>query len=99
MQYMTAGDRIIMLRKFRGMTQKELGIAICLSEKGADIRITQYENGYRFPKPELLNEIACVLRVDSNNFHIRNSGSLVCRCLVSAYFSHPFFLITPYFRQ
>lgn len=76
MQYMTAGDKIRMLRKFRGMTQKEVGIAIGLSEKGADIRITQYENGYRFPKPELLNEIARVLRVDPNNFHIRNSDSL-----------------------
>ena len=48
MQYMTAGDRIRMLRKFRGMTQKEVGIAIGLSEKGADIRITQLRKWISF---------------------------------------------------
>lgn len=73
---MTIGEKIRMLRNFRGMTQKELGIAIGLPGKGADNRITQYENGYRVPKPELLSEIAHVLRVNPNNFRIKSSGSL-----------------------
>lgn len=73
---MTIGEKIRMLRNFRGMSQKELGIAIGLPEKGADNRITQYENGYRVPKSELLSEIAHVLRVNPNNFRIKNSGLL-----------------------
>lgn len=64
---MEIGEKIRRIRIFRGMTQKELGIAIGLSEKGADNRITQYENGYRFPKPELLDKIAHVLQVNPQN--------------------------------
>ena len=40
---MAVGDRIKRARNFRGMTQKELGIAIGFEEKSADIRIAQYE--------------------------------------------------------
>ena len=35
---MTVGDKIKKIRTFRGMTQKELGLAIGLEEKGADNR-------------------------------------------------------------
>ena len=65
-----------MLRNFRGMTQTDLGIAIGFPEKGANSRIGQYEINYRTPKKELLDEIARVLRVNPNNFRIKNSGSL-----------------------
>ena len=36
---MTVGDKIRKIRTFRGMTQKELGVAIGLEEKGADNQI------------------------------------------------------------
>ena len=66
---MTVGDKIKKIRTFRGMTQKELGVAIGLEEKGADNRVAQYETNYRVPKKDLLNKIAEVLRVDRQNFH------------------------------
>ena len=47
---MTVGDMIKKIRTFRGMTQKELGLAVGFEEKGADNRIAQYEPNYRFPK-------------------------------------------------
>ena len=54
---MTVGDKIKKIRTFRGMTQKELGLAIGFEEKGADNRIAQYETNYRVPKRELLDKI------------------------------------------
>ena len=51
---MTVGDKIRKIRTFRGMTQKELGVAIGLEEKGADNRVAQYETNYRVPKKDLL---------------------------------------------
>ena len=52
---MTVGDKIRKIRTFRGMTQKELGVAIGLEEKGADNRVAQYETDYRVPKKVLLD--------------------------------------------
>ncbi len=49
---MAVGDRIKRARNLRGMTQKELGIAIGFEEKSADIRIAQYESNTRTPKEE-----------------------------------------------
>ena len=72
---MTVGDKIKKIRTFRGMTQKELGLAIGLEEKGADNRIAQYETNYRVPKRELLDKIAVALRVDRQNFYIDAIGS------------------------
>ena len=69
---MFIGEKIRRIRIFRGMTQKELGIALGLNEKGADNRITQYENGHRTPKPELLDKIAEVLQINPQNFHETN---------------------------
>ena len=40
---MAVGDRIKRARNFRGMTQKELGIAIGFEEKSADIRMYSSE--------------------------------------------------------
>ena len=61
---MTVGEKIKKIRTFRGMTQKELGLAIGFEEKGADNRIAQYETNYRVPKRELLDKIAQALRVE-----------------------------------
>ena len=41
---MAVGDRIKRVRNFRGMTMKELGMAVGFDEKSADVRIAQYEN-------------------------------------------------------
>ena len=57
------------------MTQKELGLAIGLEEKGADNRIAQYETNYRVPKRELLDKMAEALRVDRQNFYTIAPGS------------------------
>ena len=47
---MTVGEKIKKIRTFRGITQKELGLAVGFEEKGADNRIAQYETNYRVPK-------------------------------------------------
>ena len=63
---MAVGDRIKRARNLRGMTQKELGIAIGFEEKSADIRIAQYESNTRTPKEELLRKIAEVFELDEH---------------------------------
>ena len=57
----TLGEKVRLVRTFRGLTQKALGIAVGLNEKTADIRIAQYESGSRYPKQELIEKIAEVL--------------------------------------
>lgn len=71
---MTVGEKIKKIRTFRGMTQKELGLAIGFEEKGADNRIAQYETNYRVPKRALLDKIAQALRVDRQNFYTVQPG-------------------------
>ncbi len=68
---MTVGEKIKRIRIFREMTQKELGLAVGLTEN----RIAQYETNYRTPKKELLNQIAEALHVNSLNFYVEVSGS------------------------
>lgn len=60
---MITGERIKFLRKLRGLTQKELGMAVGFPEKTSDIRIAQYERGSRSPKKELTEDLAEVLNV------------------------------------
>lgn len=60
---MIIGDRIKYLRKLRGLTQKELGMAVGFPEKTSDIRIAQYESGSRSPKKELTEDLASVLNI------------------------------------
>lgn len=60
---MAIGERIKYFRNLKGMTQKQLGIAIGFPEKTADIRMAQYETGIRTPKADLTNAIANVLDV------------------------------------
>lgn len=61
---MDIGDKIRKVRNFRGLTQKELGLAIGFDEKTADTRIAQYETDNRKPKDDLLMKIAEVLDVN-----------------------------------
>lgn len=60
---MTIGDRIKKARNMRGLTQKELGIAIGFGELTADVRMAQYETGTRVPKEKVLFDISKVLNV------------------------------------
>lgn len=55
---MAVGERIKRARKFRKITQKELGLAVGFDDNTADVRIAQYESGIRNPKEALLRKIA-----------------------------------------
>ena len=60
------GDKIHRIRDFRGMTQKQLGMAVGFDEKSADVRIAQYESGTRTPKQPLVEKLAEALDVNPN---------------------------------
>ena len=57
---MQTGEKIKRIRQYRGLTQKELAVAIGLKETAAN-RITQYEIGYRVPKKDTLDKMATAL--------------------------------------
>ena len=65
---MSTGENIKRIRKFRGMTQKELGIAIGIGEGSASPRMAQYETDNRNPKLEQLSKIAEALEVNVFEF-------------------------------
>lgn len=60
---MTLGDRIRFFRRKTGMTQRELGMAMGFSPLTAEVRVSQYENGSRKPKPGALAVLASIFRV------------------------------------
>lgn len=62
-ELMDIGYRIKYIRNLKGLTQKELGIAVGFDEKAADIRIAQYESGSRIPRENIVKKIADVLGV------------------------------------
>ena len=59
----TIGTRIKYLCLKHGMTMKQLGQQMGFSPASADVRIAQYENGSRTPKPELIRKLADVLGI------------------------------------
>ena len=60
---MNIGERIKRIRTLRGMTQKDLGIALGFPERSADVRVAQYESGSRTPKEDVVQEMAKVFKV------------------------------------
>ncbi len=56
-------DRLRFFRDMRGMTQRDLGVAVGFPEQSASIRIAQYECGARSPKPSLAAVMAKALDV------------------------------------
>lgn len=60
------GNKIRELRIKRGLTQKELGLAVGFNKAGADVRIAQYESNSRAPKEDVIKKIAEVLNVNSD---------------------------------
>lgn len=61
---MNTGEKIKLARKNAGLTQKELGEKLEVSQA----MIGQYENGLRKPKIETLHKIAQVLNVPITDF-------------------------------
>ena len=57
------GQRLKFIRRFRRLTQKELGLRMGYSEKTADVRIAQYEKNARTPNAETTAKLAEVLKV------------------------------------
>jgi transcriptional regulator with XRE-family HTH domain len=72
---MTVGEKIRKIRKFRGISLEEMGMAIGLDEKSAANRMTQYETNYRIPRKEVLHLMAKVLNVNPINFVIDTAGT------------------------
>ena len=72
---MTVGEKIKTIRTFRGMTQRELGLAVGFPEKNADNRIAQYETDYRVPRKEMLDKIAFALHANCLNFYSIYEGA------------------------
>lgn len=62
---MAIGERIRFIRKKLNVTQKYLGLRLGFSEKSADSRVAQYENGRREPKMDILEQIAEILDVST----------------------------------
>ena len=67
---MKLGEKIKLVRKHRGLTQRELGERLHLDGNAAN-RIAQYESGFRTPKEGRIQEIARVLNVRKENFFTR----------------------------
>lgn len=63
---MRFGDRLRYIRNLMGMTQKELGkkAGFSFSNSAADVRIYQYENNQKKPKPDAIKKLAEALNVD-----------------------------------
>ena len=65
---MVLGERIKRIRTFRGLTQRELGLRLGYEDRNADVRIAQYESGYRVPKNNTLMEMAKILNINYIHF-------------------------------
>ena len=74
---MTIGERIKRVRMKRGMTQKELGVALGFPERSADVRIAQYESGSRTPKEDLIRQIAAILHVNPHAISSVDYGTYI----------------------
>lgn len=67
---MKLGEKIKLVRKHRGLTQRELGERLHLDGNAAN-RIAQYESGFRTPKESRTKDIAKALNVREENFFTR----------------------------
>ena len=74
---MTIGERIKRIRMKRGMTQKELGLALGFPERSADVRIAQYESGTRKPKDDLIAQMAAILHVNPHAISSVDYGTYI----------------------
>ena len=58
----TLGEAMKKVRLKRGLTQKALGLQGGFPEKGADVRIAQYESNARAPRLDVMKKIETILR-------------------------------------
>lgn len=70
------GYRIKRVRRFRRMTQAELGRHLGFSDSTADIRVAQYEAGSRRPKEDCIKSIADVLKINPNALLVPDINSV-----------------------
>ena len=73
---MNKENRLTRIRKLRGFTAKQLGLKVGFSYASADVRIAQYETGYRTPKDETVQLLASALDVAPSYLTIPNFNSL-----------------------
>ena len=74
---MRIGERIKRIRTMRGMTQKELGLAVGFPARSADVRIAQYENGVRNPKEDMVKQLATALHVHPSSISNQNGDAYI----------------------
>ena len=74
---MAIGERLKRFRMRKKLTQRELGVAVGLSEHTADIRMAQYESGTRTPKAELTAKLAEALEVSTHAISVPDIDSYV----------------------
>mgnify|MGYP004528828573 FL=1 len=72
---MTLGGKIKRIRTFRGLTQRDLGLKLGYDEKNADVRIAQYESGYRVPKKDTLLAMSEIMNINSIHLTGTKSGT------------------------
>ena len=71
----TFGSKLKIIRSFRGLTQKQLGVMVGFDEKNADVRVRHYELGIITPKKDGMLKIAQILKVNYINFCVEEIGS------------------------
>ena len=74
---MAFGERLRFFRMKRGLTQKMMGLMVGYPEKSADIRVAQYENGSRYPKDEVIDDLAGALEVHPKALSLPDIDSYV----------------------
>ena len=74
---MTIGDKIKVIREFRGMTQKQLGIELGFSSQTAQIRVAHYETGFRVPKEDVIMKLCDILDTHLCTFETKYSSEFV----------------------
>lgn len=74
---MAIGERLKRFRMRKKLTQRELGVAVGLSEHTADVRMAQYESGTRTPKAELTAKLAEALEVSPHAISVPDIDSYV----------------------
>ena len=67
--YRMIGNKIKKIRKFRGYTQRELGLLCGYSENSSDVMIAKYETGDRTPSKKAIEKIALALNVPVSLFN------------------------------
>lgn len=74
---MSSGERLRIIRVFRGLTMKALGVLVGFTANTADIRISQYESNVRTPRPDIRDKLADALDVSPSALDVPDIDTLV----------------------